>query len=168
MLGPEAPRVAAVKKNLIWCTVENIEDFSWKLFCGHFPGNWRTKICEKFRRNFSPHFSLLSSRKNSQELRSGGLRAQENAEHADDQREKKKRTEKTHRQSGRRLGFVRDTVCPKKNCLINLPGGHLCNLIARFAEINSPESQACNSAGPCSGHRNCIFQKLIRIRGRSA
>ena len=54
-------------------------------------------------------------------------------------------------------------------CLINSPGGHLCFFFWRaLRKMNSPESQICNSIGPCSKHRNYIIQKLIRIRGRSA
>ena len=56
----------------------------------------------------------------------------------------------------------------RRNCFfINTPGGHLCNFIVRLAETNSPESQICNSDGPCSKHRNYTFQKLIRMGGRS-
>ena len=46
LLGPPAPRVAAVK-NFIWCSVENIEGTFREMFATIFPGNWRTKICEK-------------------------------------------------------------------------------------------------------------------------
>ena len=35
-------------------------------------------------------------------------------------------------------------------------------------QINSPESQICNSVGPCSKHRNYILREFIRIGGRSA
>ena len=57
-----------------------------------------------------------------------------------------------------------------KYCWNNSPDGHLRNFIARFfAERNSPESQICNSVGPCSRHfENYIFQKVIQIRDGSA
>ena len=97
-----APRPPELQqwKNLLWCTMENVEDFSWNFLRPYFPGNWRTKICETFRQNFAAFFADLfekirknfanlrkmspkfrhifrrSLRKISQELRSGGLRAQ--------------------------------------------------------------------------------------------
>ena len=74
ILGPEAPRVAAVKKlSAPW----KMSTIFREIFCGHFP--WKLKdenlqkISPKFRRIFR-----RSLRKISQELRSGGLRAQEN------------------------------------------------------------------------------------------
>ena len=59
-LKPWAPRPPELQqwKNLIWCTVENVEDFR-VIFAAIFPGNWRTKICEKFRQNFAAFFADL-------------------------------------------------------------------------------------------------------------
>ena len=60
-LGPEAPRVAAVKKNLICCTMENVEDFSWNYlrpFSLEIEGRKSAKDFAKI----SPHFSPSSSK----------------------------------------------------------------------------------------------------------
>ena len=58
LLGPEAPRVAAVKKlNLVHRG--KCRGFFVKFFAAIFPGNWRTKISEKFRQNFGAFFADL-------------------------------------------------------------------------------------------------------------
>ena len=57
-LGPEAPRVAAVKKlNLLHRG--KCRGFFVNFFAAIFPGNWRTKICEKFRQHFAAFFADL-------------------------------------------------------------------------------------------------------------
>ena len=49
----------------------------------------------------------------------------------------------------------------QKYCLINLPGSHLCKISLRILrEINSPESQICNSVGPCSRHRKMHVSEM--------
>ena len=47
-----------------------------------------------------------------------------------------------------------------KYCCLNSPGAHLCKFIARFGEMNSPESQICNSVGPCSRHRKLLVSDI--------
>ena len=79
-----------------------------------------------------------------------------------------KRFDQRKRRNRNRIRSNRSSPEPNRGhpdyCLINAPGGHLCNLSARFAEMNSPESRICNSAGPCSRHRKLHIQRLIRIR----
>ena len=74
LMGPEAPRVAAVKKlNLVYRG--KCQGFFVNFFFGHFP--WKLK--DENLRKISPKFRRIfrrSLRKISQELRSGGLRAQ--------------------------------------------------------------------------------------------
>ena len=74
LLGPEAPRVAAVKKPQFGAPWKMSRIFR-EMFCGHLP--WKLK--DENLRKISPKFRRIfrrSLRKISQELRSGGLRAQ--------------------------------------------------------------------------------------------
>ena len=74
LLGPPAPRVAAVKKTLFG-TVWKMSRIFVNFIAAIFPGNWRTKICKNFRQKFRRIFRR-SLTKISRELRSGGMRAQ--------------------------------------------------------------------------------------------
>ena len=58
LLGPKAPRVAAVKKlNLVHRG--KCRGFFVKFLAAIFPGNWRTKICTKICQNFAAFFADL-------------------------------------------------------------------------------------------------------------
>ena len=56
--------------------------------------------------------------------------------------------------------------CKRRNsCVINLPSGHLCNYIARFAEINSPREPSMWFCWTMLHYTdNYRFQQFIRIR----
>ena len=60
--------------------------------------------------------------------------------------------------------------CLRRNdCVIHSPGGHLCNFIARLAEDEiPPRARYVILFGHAQDTENYRFQKLIRIRGRSA
>ena len=64
--------------------------------------------------------------------------------------------------------YGKPDYCKRRNsCLINSPGGHLCNLVAHSTEINdSPESQTCNSVGPCSRHRALHISDMYSDHGQ--
>ena len=56
-VGPRGPQSCSSEKKLIWCTVENVEHFFVRFFCGHFSLEIEgRKICEKFRQNFRRMF----------------------------------------------------------------------------------------------------------------
>ena len=74
LLGPPAPRVAAMKKTLFGALWKMSRIFR-EIFCGHFP----LKLKDENLRKISPKFRCIFRRSLanfSQELRSGGLRAQ--------------------------------------------------------------------------------------------
>ena len=59
--------------------------------------------------------------------------------------------------------------CLRRNyCSINSPGGHLCKFIMRLQNIISPESQLCNSVGPCSRDRKSHISEMNSDQGQKS
>ena len=65
--------------------------------------------------------------------------------------------------------FRNELLCLRRDCcLINAPGGHLCNLLRVLLTITSPKARNVILLGHAEETEKYMFQKLIRIRGRSA